>query len=161
MPINISIVYLFIKTKDVHAHGAIQRCARIGSKMYTSFLYHVFHEFLFAFYVIIVLIKNICFLCFLSYVICVCLCIVVSNTHCVVHFFIVLFVLRLVYLMLPVSLDCPLLISPSVFSNVYILYVTVWIYYVNNREDIFIFYNSYRIHASYCCLITIKDAWNK
>jgi predicted metalloprotease len=48
MPINISIVYLFIKTKDVHAHGAIQRCARIGSKMHTSFLYHVFHEFLFA-----------------------------------------------------------------------------------------------------------------
>ena len=110
MPINISIVYLFIKTKDVHAHGAIQRCARIGSKMYTSFLYHVFHEFLFAFYVIIVLIKNICFLCFLSYVICVCLCIVVSNTHCVVHFFIVLFVLRLVNPVLTISLDCPFLI---------------------------------------------------
>ena len=27
--------------------------------------------------------------------------------------------LRLVYPMLPVSLDCPLLIDPSVFSNVY------------------------------------------
>jgi hypothetical protein len=28
--------------------------------------------------------------------------------------------LRLVYSMLPVSLDCPFLISPSVFSNVYL-----------------------------------------
>ena len=157
MPINISIVYLFIKTKDVHAHGAIQRCARIGSKMYTSFLYHVFHEFLFAFMYSVVLIKSIYFLCFLSYVICVCLCIVMSYTHCVVYFFILfVFVLRLVYLMLSVSLDCPLLIAPSVFSNVYILYVTVRFFYVNNREDIFIFYNSYRIHASYCCVITIK-----
>ena len=27
--------------------------------------------------------------------------------------------LRLVYPMLPVSLDCPLLITPSVFSNVF------------------------------------------
>ena len=157
MPINISIVYLFIKTKDVHAHGAIQRCARIGSKMHTSFLYHVFHEFLFAFMYSVVLIKSIYFLCFLSYVICVCLCIVMSYTHCVVYFFILfVFVLRLVYLMLSVSLDCPLLIAPSVFSNVYILYVTVRFFYVNNREDIFIFYNSYRIHASYCCVITIK-----
>ena len=130
MPIKVSIVYLFIKTKDVHGHGAIQRCARIGSKMYTLFLYHVFHEFLFAFYVLCLLIKNICFLCFLSYVICVCLCIVMSYTHCVVYFFIVLFVfvLRLVYLMLPVSLDCPLLIAPSVFSNV--------IYYVLQYEFI-------------------------
>ena len=32
--------------------------------------------------------------------------------------------LRLVYLMLPVSLDCPFLIAPSVFSNVY-LHITV------------------------------------
>jgi hypothetical protein len=28
--------------------------------------------------------------------------------------------LRLVYSMLPVSLDCPFLIAPSVFSNVYL-----------------------------------------
>ena len=28
--------------------------------------------------------------------------------------------LRLVYRMLPVSLDCPLLIAPSIFSNVYL-----------------------------------------
>jgi hypothetical protein len=37
------------------------------------------------------------------YVICVCLCIVVFNAYCVVFFF------RLVYLMLPVSPDCPFL----------------------------------------------------
>jgi hypothetical protein len=44
----------------------------------------------------------------LIFVISVCLCIVVSNTCCVV------------YLMLPVSLDCQFLIAPSVFSNVYL-----------------------------------------
>jgi hypothetical protein len=133
-----------------------------NDKIKWCYAYHVFHEFLFAFMYSVVLIKNIYFLCFLSYIICACLCIVMSYTHCVVYFFIVLFVfvLCLVYLMLPVSLDCPLLIAPSVFSNVYILYVTVWIYYVNNRENIFIFYNSYRIHASYC-VITIKYPWNK
>jgi len=38
---------------------------------------------------------------------------VVSNTYCVVF-------LRLVYLMLSVSLDCPSWIAPSVFSNVYL-----------------------------------------
>jgi hypothetical protein len=32
-------------------------------------------------------------------------------------------VLRLVYPILPVSLDCPLLISPSVFCNIYFLLV--------------------------------------
>jgi len=30
------------------------------------------------------------------------------------------YVLRLLYPMLPVSLDCPLLITPSVFFNVYV-----------------------------------------
>jgi len=48
---------------------------------------------------------------------------VVSNTYCVVF---VLFVLVL----LPVSLDCPFLIAPSVFSNVY-LYITFVIKTVN------------------------------
>ena len=33
----------------------------------------------------------------------------------------VFYCLRLVYPMLPVSLDCPFLIAPSVFSNVYLL----------------------------------------
>jgi hypothetical protein len=81
--------------------------------------------------------------------ICVCLCTVVSNTCCValcfssscvpyvvlpcvfLLFFFVLctlccvalcfsFVfLRLVYPMLPVALDCPLLVAPLVFSNIY------------------------------------------
>ena len=35
--------------------------------------------------------------------------------------FFVCFVLRLVYLMLPVSLDCLIMIAPSVFFNVYLL----------------------------------------
>jgi hypothetical protein len=37
--------------------------------------------------------------------------------YCVFFF---VFVLCLVYQMLPVSMDCPFLISPSVFSNVYL-----------------------------------------
>jgi hypothetical protein len=45
-------------------------------------------------------------------VICVCLRIVVSGTCCFVF-------LRLVHPMLSVSLDCPFLIVPSVFSSVY------------------------------------------
>ena len=39
---------------------------------------------------------------------------------CVVLCFCFVVVLRLVYPMLPVSLSCPLLIAPSVFSNVYL-----------------------------------------
>ena len=52
---------------------------------------------------------------YLIYVICVCLRIVVSNTHCVVFCFVCL---RFVYPMLPISLDCPFLIASSIFSNV-------------------------------------------
>ena len=52
----------------------------------------------------------------LIYVICVCLCIVMSNTYCVVFCFSPSYVP-----MLPVSLDWPFLILPSVLSNVYIL----------------------------------------
>jgi hypothetical protein len=51
------------------------------------------------------------------YVICVCLRIVVSNTYCVMYLCFVC--LRPVYPMLPVSLDSPFLIAPSVFSNIY------------------------------------------
>ena len=43
---------------------------------------------------------------------------VVSNTYCV-EFLFVLFFLRFVYPVLPVSLDCPFLIAPSVFYNIY------------------------------------------
>jgi hypothetical protein len=45
----------------------------------------------------------------------------VSNTYCLVFFFF----LRLVYPMLPVSLDGPFLIVPSVFSNVYVYRTTI------------------------------------
>jgi hypothetical protein len=55
----------------------------------------------------------------LIYIICVCLHIVVSNTYCVVFFFI----LSISLFLLPVSLDCPFLIAPSVFSNVYLHYI--------------------------------------
>jgi hypothetical protein len=44
------------------------------------------------------------------YIICVCLRIVVSNAYCVVF-------LRLVSPVLPVSLDCPFFVAPSVFST--------------------------------------------
>jgi hypothetical protein len=54
------------------------------------------------------------------YVICVCLRISLSNTSCFVFF------LRLVYPMLPVSLDCPFLIAPSLFSNVHWLTHRNW-----------------------------------
>ena len=46
--------------------------------------------------------------------------IVVSNTYYVVSFVLFVFVLCFVYLMLQVSLDFPFLISPSVFSNIYL-----------------------------------------
>ena len=36
--------------------------------------------------------------------------------------------LRLVYPMLPVSLDCPFLIAPSVFSNVYLIIGSSYIF---------------------------------
>ena len=57
------------------------------------------------------------------HVICVYVRVVVSNTYCVVFFCFVF--LRFVYPLLPVSLDCPFLISPLVFSNVYLQFL--WI----------------------------------
>ena len=56
-----------------------------------------------------------------SYLVCVilvCLCVVVSNTYYVCYCFVIL---RIVYLM--VSLDYPFLIAPSVFYNVYYIYL--------------------------------------
>jgi hypothetical protein len=53
----------------------------------------------------------------LIYVICVCLRIVVSNAYC--FMFLLFFFHRLVCRVLPFSLDCPFLVAPSVFSNVY------------------------------------------
>jgi hypothetical protein len=40
----------------------------------------------------------------------------------VVHIFFAFWIVCLVYQMLPFSLDCPFLIAPSVFYNVYLLY---------------------------------------
>ena len=56
----------------------------------------------------------------LIYVIFVCLRIVVSNTYCVV-FMLCFSSSCLLYPMLPVSLDCPFLIAPSAFSNLYFI----------------------------------------
>jgi hypothetical protein len=56
----------------------------------------------------------------LIYVICVCWRIVVSNTYNV-RMCICFSCHRLVYHMLPVSMDCPFFIASSVFSNVYFL----------------------------------------
>ena len=55
--------------------------------------------------------------CFI-YVMCVCLHRVVSSSYIVLC--ICFPCLRLVYPMLPVSLECPFLVAPSVFSNVYL-----------------------------------------
>jgi hypothetical protein len=55
----------------------------------------------------------------MSYLRCLCLCIVVFNTYCVVFLF------CFSSSMLPVSLDCPFVIAPSLFSNVYILYISL------------------------------------
>ena len=58
----------------------------------------------------------------LIYIICVCLRIVMSNIYRVgvfSPFF------RLVYPMLSVSLPCPFLISPSVFSKVYLTLIKI------------------------------------
>ena len=58
------------------------------------------------------------------YVICVYLCIVVSNIYCVVFLFCFI---RHVYPMLPVPLDRPFLIAPSIYSNVYLVHKTcIW-----------------------------------
>ena len=44
--------------------------------------------------------------------------------------------LRLVYHMLPVSLDCPFLIAHSVFSKFIILFVGMVLYIYKKRNDI-------------------------
>ena len=46
---------------------------------------------------------------------------------CVVFYVLLVFVLCLVYPMLPISLDCPFLIAPSVFSNVYLFCLLVFV----------------------------------
>ena len=56
---------------------------------------------------------------YLIYVICVCFRIVVSNAYCVGFYFV--FFVSALCLVLPVFLDCPFLMAPSIFSNVYIV----------------------------------------
>jgi len=41
---------------------------------------------------------------------------------------------RLVYRMLPVSLDCPFLIAPSVFSNVYLISAFAKVKMIDSRS---------------------------
>ena len=70
----------------------------------------------------------------LIYVICVRLHIVVSNTYSVVFMFWFsssCFTVR----MLPVSLDCPFLITPSVFSKVYLYKIRVIIKLPNTEQS--------------------------
>ena len=57
---------------------------------------------------------------FLVCTVCVCVRIVVYNRHCAVFFVLFVFILCFVYPMLPVSLECPFVTAPSVFSNVYL-----------------------------------------
>ena len=87
------------------------------------------------------------------YVFCVCLSIVVFNTYCVVFLFcfVVLF-LRLVYPMLPASLNFPYLIATSVFSNVYFLWYDSLGLSNNNVDIVFSahgrFWNSFnQVHS--------------
>ena len=57
----------------------------------------------------------------LSYVISVYFCVYWCSAHTVVCFVF----LRLVYPMLPISLNCPFLIAPSAFSNVYFVSIKI------------------------------------
>jgi len=63
-----------------------------------------------------------------------------SGVHLIVLCFCFVF-LRLVYPMFPVSLNCPFLIAPSVFSNVYLLDFKMLIVLstMNNRHHLYSF----------------------
>ena len=81
----------------------------------------------------------------LIYVTYVCLRIVVSNTYYVDFCFVFL---RLVYPMLTVSLDCPFLIVPSIFSSLFIYiclhYFFLYMYFSDSKIIVQIIdYNSY------------------
>ena len=69
----------------------------------------------------------------MSYLRCLCL-FAYSGIHLILCFVF----LRLVYPMLPVSLDCPFLIAPSIFSNVYLLQygimVSIWLHNVKGSK---------------------------
>ena len=64
----------------------------------------------------------------MSYLHYLCLFMAVYNTYCVVVVFFCFTSLRFVYPMLPVSIDCPFIITSSVSSHIY-LYVHVFSVY--------------------------------
>ena len=79
------------------------------------------------------------FLCYL----CLFLYSDISHTFC----FLFLFFFVLSTLMLEVSLDCPFLIAPSIFSNVYLKYSCVY-FFLHLKLSYFLYRNSYRSSGS-------------
>jgi hypothetical protein len=89
-----------------------------------------------------------------------CLCVVVSKVYCSVFF------MYLMYPMLPVSLDCPFLIGPSIFSNVY------FIPQLGKQFIFHIFRNSFLVFLGFflrysdwwkrksCCYLKTRDPTN-
>jgi hypothetical protein len=63
----------------------------------------------------------------------------VQHILCVASFVLSVFVLCLMYPMLPVSLDCTFFIAPSLFSNVYyflvVCYITLNVQYYHLHHD--------------------------
>ena len=86
------------------------------------------------------------FMCYLRY-----LCTLWCPTHIVLCFCIVF--LRLVYPMLPVSLDCPFLIAPSVFSNVYFL---IFHYLTFSYTEHVLFDNTFNIPTVVICMYMVE-----
>ena len=68
----------------------------------------------------------------------------IFSDFCVVFFALLVLVRVFSIQMLPVSLDCPFLISPSVFSNVYIIthlmyaYLMISSFYMNRIDGILV-----------------------
>jgi hypothetical protein len=72
----------------------------------------------------------------MSYVICVCLRIVVCPPYIVL-----LVLICLSSSMLPVSLDCPFLIVPSIFSNVYVQFLWIVHFFLPLRYSLTFIYS--------------------
>ena len=80
------------------------------------------------------------------------LCIVVPNTYWGVFFvYFLVYYLCLVYHMLLVSLDCLFLITPSVFSNVYLNYQIL-----NNKHSEIKEYAHVHLNDMYCLYLNIS-----
>jgi hypothetical protein len=69
--------------------------------------------------------------------------------------------LRLVYPMLAVSLECPFLISLSLFSNIYLYYIFVgiWIISSNLCKLVPTFFSQCHIRFQMCNLLGLKLRW--